>query len=251
MLRNAPLQISEMRWFCCSAIMMVRLQVCTGKTLQSNKTHVASLLSAVEFFCPLLLDVAVTTKDVQLLQYSSLLLFFALQHSRGFLLSLWQLHGNRLGDFYASAGVFPPNVFRFCGSGNPHWTHLSCCILTHLVKRGCLCEALCVFPCQDLKSLTHRLVSETLWLEEDSITGVWHDDHLCISSLWPGRRDQTVRWVHTWRGPFSKEEFIMTSYSLLLQESCLSCLLELWCLTTHITTSLPSPRSSCSRRCAL
>lgn len=46
-------------------------------------------------------------------------------------------------------------------------------------------------------SITHRLVSKALWPEEDSFTGVWHDDNLCIPSLRPGRRHQTVRWVQT------------------------------------------------------
>lgn len=44
-------------------------------------------------------------------------------------------------------------------------------------------------------SLTHRLVSEALWPEEDSFTGVWHDDNLCVPPLRPGWRHQTVRWV--------------------------------------------------------
>lgn len=46
-------------------------------------------------------------------------------------------------------------------------------------------------------SLTHWLVSEALWPEEDSFAGVWHDDNLCIPSLRPGRRHQTLGWVQT------------------------------------------------------
>lgn len=54
-----------------------------------------------------------------------------------------------------------------------------------------------------LKSLTLWPVSKTLWPEKDTFTGVWYDDHLCIPTLWPGRRHQTVWWVQTYTGTYS------------------------------------------------
>ena len=79
-------------------------------------------------------------------------LFFSLvfQHSRGFLFPLRQLNGNRLGNFCASVGVFPQNVFWFCCPGNPHWTHLSSCI-----------QPLCVFMWINFPVLTLILTAFT------------------------------------------------------------------------------------------
>lgn len=38
-------------------------------------------------------------------------------------------------------------------------------------------------------------VPEAHWPEEDPVSGIWHDDHLCLSAIWSFGRDQTVRWV--------------------------------------------------------
>lgn len=126
-------------------------------------------------------------------------LFFASQHSGGILFPLRQLHGNRLGDFFASFGLFPQNVFWFCCPGNPHRTYLSRCIQIP----GCICLFVCVRMCTFFCfSVLNQLVSKTLWSEEDAFTGVWHDDHFCIPSLWLGRRHQTIWLVHTYTDTF-------------------------------------------------
>lgn len=74
-------------------------------------------------------------------------------------------------------------------------------LISAVVSRLSLCymtfKLLCMSPSCCLNSLTHRLVSETLWPEEDSFTGVWHDDNLCVPSLRPGWRHQTFWWGQT------------------------------------------------------
>lgn len=76
-------------------------------------------------------------------------------------------------------------------------------LISALVSRflqPCVCVHVCFCP---IYSLTHRLVSKTLWPEEDPFTGVRHDDNLCIPPLWPGRRHQTVWWVRTSTSTFT------------------------------------------------
>lgn len=65
------------------------------------------------------------------------------QHSWRVLLPLRQLHGNRLGDVHAGAGLFPQNVFRLCRPGNPHRTHLGSRIRTQRVLERTLIFLLC------------------------------------------------------------------------------------------------------------
>lgn len=104
-----------------------------------------------------------------------------------------------MGDVFTGPWLLPQHVFRFCRFGNPHWTHLVTCIHTHSKslwhskRAAAAAAAACVY----LNSLTHLSVSQTLWPEEDSLSGIWHDDHICVPSLRPGWRHQVVRWVRT------------------------------------------------------
>ena len=66
-----------------------------------------------------------------------------------------------------------------------YWT----CVFVHF---ACMCASGLA-----INSLTPWLVSETLWPEEDTIPGIWYDDNICIPSLWFGRGNQALWWVHT------------------------------------------------------
>lgn len=199
-------------------IVMEALQTCIDSNQHTN-THIHTLLWVCRIwqwsFSALWGKIEVLQHSVTVLMWPHLPCFsFVFQHSRGLLFPLRQLHGNRLGDFCAGTGLLPKNVFRLCCPWNPHWTHLGSCIQTHYVweKLDLLCAWVCVCACVGvcvceslssyLNSLTHLLVSETLWSEKDSFAGVWYDDNLCVPSLWPGWRPQTVRWVHTHTGTF-------------------------------------------------
>lgn len=109
----------------------------------------------VEFSCPLgVMYRYYNTERVMLLLWlrSSFSSFFSfvLQHSGGILFPLRQLRGNRLGDLFASAGLFPENVFWFCCPGNPHWTHLSSCIQTHCVWEKIKLLYICLCVCHPI-----------------------------------------------------------------------------------------------------
>ena len=154
--------------------------------------------SVVECFCPLESDRGITKMSG--LHFTSLISFFLLSFSTAEGLFTNSENATVTGweTFVQALGYFLKMFFGSAALGT--LTGLISAVVSRLLLCMCAFVYLIVFSVLSgfVKcSLTLWPVSETLWPKEDSFSGVWDDDHICISTLWPGRGIKTIWWAYT------------------------------------------------------